>query len=217
MLLFLGSSQISGGGGGSVGSGVGSGGVFRSPGAAASWMSPWDRLSQRCSRESRGLGGRVCRRPNVPSEPRGPSLRRGMTEKDPASSSRLFPKVTRGGRRRDAGDTRPPMPPAGPCRKFSKVQHRGTLRLPVPPPPPRGLSTERHSWGRGGRRGAHRAAASVRPAVCPSVRQSGVTGPAGPSECGLEVGVQDGLSIWGLDVVGSLLQLQQHGHQRVRL
>lgn len=48
--------------------------------------------------------------------------------------------------------------------------------------------------------------------VCPS----GVTGPAGPSERGLEVGVQDGLSIGRLDVVGSLLQLQQHGHLRGR-
>lgn len=43
----------------------------------------------------------------------------------------------------------------------------------------------------------------------------GVTVTAGPSECGLEVGVQDGFSIWRLDVIGGFLKLQQHGHQRV--
>lgn len=171
MLLFLGSSQISGGGGRErwqwrwVRRGV------RSPGGAASWMSPWDCLSQRCSRESRGLGGRVCRRPNVPSEPRGPSLRRGMTEKGPVSSSRLFSKVTRGGRRRDAGDTRPPTPPAGPCRKFSKVQHRGTLCLPVPPPPPRGSPRRATAGGEeGGGVPMEPLPASVLPFARPSVR-----------------------------------------------
>lgn len=34
----------------------------------------------------------------------------------------------------------------------------------------------------------------------------------GPSERGLEVGVQDGFSIWRLDVIGSFLKFQQHGH-----
>lgn len=46
---------------------------------------------------------------------------------------------------------------------------------------------------------------------------SGVTGTVGPSKCGLEVGVQDGFSIWRLNVIGSFLKLQQHGHQRVRV
>lgn len=208
MLLFLGSSQISGGGaGGALAVAMGPEGCSGVPGAPPPGC-PRGTVFLRDALENRvGLADASAVVQTVPSEPR----------KDPASSSRLFPKVTRGGRRRDAGDTRPPMPPAGPCRKFPKVQHRGTLRLPVPLPPPRGLSVESHGWGRGGRRGAHGAAASVRPAVCPSVRPSGVTGPAGPSERGLEVGVQDGLSIRRLNVVGSLLQLQQHGHQRVRL
>lgn len=33
-----------------------------------------------------------------------------------------------------------------------------------------------------------------------------------PSERGLEVGVQDGFPIWRLDVIGSFLKFQQHGH-----
>lgn len=45
-----------------------------------------------------------------------------------------------------------------------------------------------------------------------SLLLSGVTGTAGLSERCLEVGVQDGFSIWRLDIVGSFLQFQQHGH-----
>lgn len=48
-----------------------------------------------------------------------------------------------------------------------------------------------------------------------SVLLSGVTVIAEPLKCCLEVGVQDGFSIWRLNVVGSFLKFQQHGHQRI--
>lgn len=44
------------------------------------------------------------------------------------------------------------------------------------------------------------------------VRGDGV---ATSSERGLKVGVQDGFSVWRLDIIGSFLKFQQHGHQRV--
>lgn len=45
-----------------------------------------------------------------------------------------------------------------------------------------------------------------------SVLLSRATVTAGPSERCLEVGVQDGFSIWRLNVIGSFLKFQQHGH-----
>lgn len=80
-------------------------------------------------------------------------------------------------------------PPPVPTRKFSKVQHRE----PIPPPalffPPVLLArlVSQSYEGRGQRR-ANDAEASLLP--------SRVTVTVGPSECRLEVGVQDSLSIW---------------------
>lgn len=59
-------------------------------GAPPPWMSPWDRPSQRCSREPAGTRVGLADASAVfralPGEPRSPSPRRGMKGKDPAAS-----------------------------------------------------------------------------------------------------------------------------------
>lgn len=82
----------------------------------------------------------------------------------------------------------PKLHPSSPTRKFPKVQHQE----PIPPlalifPPVLGRLVSQSSERRGERR-ANEAEASL--------LLSMVTVTAGPSECCLQVGVQDSLSIW---------------------
>lgn len=149
MLLFLGSSQISGGR--VVGSGDGSGGVCRSPGSsrlpgASPWGlslselllrlgedPPWARLmSSELSPESPG----VCHRDEK-------SRKKTQQASFPQSRERRPVNV-------DWGHGSPHATPLVLARKFSKVQHQE----PAPPPPPLVVSRESQAWeGRG--RGAN--------------------------------------------------------------
>ena len=113
----------------------------------------------------------------------------------------LFPKVRAGGQFTGAGAQAPKCHPTSPSGEVLEGAAPRTRRLPAPPPPPVVASLVSR-LGRAGSRWS----------CCSSILHSGVAGTTGPSERRLEVGVQDGLSVWGFDVVGSLLKLQQHGH-----
>lgn len=149
MLLFLGSSQISGGR--VVGSGDGSGGVCRSPGSSRlPGASPWGlSLSELLLR----LGEDPPRARLMSSElsPESP----GVCHRDEKSRKKTQQASFPQSRERrpvnvDWGHGSPHATPLVLARKFSKVQHQE----PAPPPPPLVVSRESQAWeGRG--RGAN--------------------------------------------------------------
>lgn len=135
-------------------------------------------------------------------------MRHEIKEKDPESSlpqshERRPVNISRGHK---FPNSTPPVLP----RKFSRCSTKNLPSSFTSSSPSCSLGPESQSSGtREGRGGENVADASI--------LLSGVTVTAGPSKRGLEVGVQDGFSIWRLNVIGSFLKFQQHGHQGVRV
>lgn len=142
---------------------------------------------------------------SLPWKPRSLQLKQEIKEK---TQNHLSPKVTRGHQGSGFMGHKFPMLPHQSL--LGSSQRCSTKNLPFPPIPSSLLVSSwgrSRCWRRAGRGGAAAADASL--------LLSGVTGSPAPSECGLQVGVQDGLSVRRLNVVGSFLKFQQHGHQGI--